>query len=423
MRDRVKEVRRVRGRDLVPNPANWRTHPPFQRDAFRGLLAEVGFVGAVVARECADGSLELLDGHLRAEECPDEEIPVLVVDLTDEEALLVLATFDPLAAQAQADQGKLMALLDAARTDQEDVLRLLEQTMERCLAGDGTTETLPSPQAVKRPGGGGDGFDTTPRESGPTRTNVGEIWSIGGGHRLAVGDCTDAEFVSRLMAGQQAEMVWTDPPYGVSIGDKNKFLNSIAPSNRIEENLQNDAIPEEELAALLDRAFGLAASVCRPGAAFYAAAPAGPLHLIFAQAMKNLGILRQMLIWVKDNATFSPMGVSYHWKHEPIFYGWLPNAGHRWHGDRKQTTIWEFDRPSASPDHPTMKPVELVAHAIGHSSLHSEIVYDPFLGSGTTLIASHRLSRVCYGCEIEPRYADVILRRAEAEGLTVTLDR
>ena len=131
-----------------------------------------------------------------------------------------------------------------------------------------------------------------------------------------------------------------------------------------------------------------------------------------------MGIWRQTIQWVKNSATFSPLGVSYHWKSEPIFYGWLPDGGHRYHGDRKQTTVWEFDRPAASADHPTMKPVALVARAIEHASLAGQLVYDPFLGSGTTLIAAHRLGRRCCGCEIEPRYADVILKRAEAEGLT-----
>jgi site-specific DNA-methyltransferase (adenine-specific) len=170
---------------------------------------------------------------------------------------------------------------------------------------------------------------------------------------------------------------------------------------------------------MLDGAFTNAVASCTAGAAWYVAAPPGPLHLLFAGAMKVRGILRQMLIWVKNNSTFSPLGVSYHWRHEPIFYGWLPDGGHRYHGDRKQDTVWEVDRPQASPDHPTMKPVELVARAIEHSSLAGELVYDPFLGSGTTLIAAHRLGRKAYGCELEPKYADVILRRAEAEGLDV----
>ena len=406
IRNRVKELRHVPASELKPSPRNWRTHPESQVNALKGILAEIGYAGAALARELPDKSLELIDGHARAEVTGNGKMPVLVLDVTEEEANKILATFDPLGAMAGADASKLDELLKSVAFDNEAVNAMLDELKAN------TDAVLPGT------GGGGDEFDATPETTGPTRTAVGDVWVIGGKHRLLVGDCTDEANVERLMDGEFAEMVWTDPPYGVSIGDKNKFLNSIAPSNRIEENLQNDSLGEEELSSMLLASFGNVVKFCTAGAAWYVAAPAVPLHLLFAGAMKHFGILRQMIIWVKDNSTFSPIGVSYHWKHEPIFYGWMPNGGHRYHGDRKQTTVWEFDRPMASPDHPTMKPIALVQQAIEHSSQQSEIILDPFLGSGTTLIAAHRLGRVCYGCEIEPRYADVILKRAEAEGMT-----
>jgi DNA modification methylase len=143
------------------------------------------------------------------------------------------------------------------------------------------------------------------------------------------------------------------------------------------------------------------------------AASPGPLHVLFGLELKALGIWRQTLQWVKNNATLSPMGVDYHWRAEPIFYGWVPGAAHRYYGGRKQDTVWEIDRPTKSPDHPTMKPVELVTRAVENSSLRGQIVLDPFLGSGTTLIAAEQTGRVCYGMEIDPRYCDVIVRRWE----------
>jgi len=411
IRDRIKEFRRVPASELAPNPKNWRTHSKKQADALRGILAEIGFAGAVLARELPDGTLQLIDGHLRAETVgKGTEIPVLILDVNETEAATLLATFDPIGSMAGSDQAKLEELLRDVKTESAAVTEMLEEVAKAAGAVFGGGKLAP--------GGGGDEFDATPEDKGPTRTQVGDLWNIGNRHRLLVGDCTIEENVTRLMAGKTAEMVWTDPPYGVSIGDKNKMLNAMAFCHRIEENLQNDSLDEPELAAMLAACFGIAAKYCTAGAAWYVAAPAVPLHLLFAGAMKHLGILRQMIIWVKNNSTFSPMGVSYHWQHEPIFYGWLPNGGHRYHGDRKQTTVWNFDRPQKSPDHPTMKPLELVQQAIEHSSIKDEIVYDCFLGSGTTLIASHRLGRICYGCEIEPRYADVILKRAEAEGLT-----
>ena len=238
----------------------------------------------------------------------------------------------------------------------------------------------------------------------------GQLWQLGD-HRLICGDCTDRAVVELVMGGERAEMVTTDPPYGVSVGDKNKFLNSIARSNRVEENLENDTLGEEGILAMLRGAFDNAIEQCTAGAAWYVAAPAGPLHLLFGQALKERGIWRQTIQWVKNNATFSPMGVSYHWQCEPIFYGWLPNGAHRWHGGRTQTTAWFIDRPSKSPEHPTMKPVELVERTIAHASLEGEIVYEPFLGSGTTLIACERLGRKCRAIEIDPGYVAVALER------------
>ena len=239
---------------------------------------------------------------------------------------------------------------------------------------------------------------------------LGQLWQLGE-HRLVCGDCTDAAVVERLMDGEKAEMVWTDPPYGVAVGDKNKFLNSIAPSNRIEENLENDTLDEPKLAKMLCAAFDNAMAHCTAGAAWYVAAPPGPLHILFGQVLKDRKIWRQTIQWVKNNATFSPMGVCYHWQAEPIFFGWMPNGAHRYYGGRTQTTVWEIDRPSKSPEHPTMKPVELVGRAVENSSLAGEIVYDPFAGSGTTGIACQNLGRKARMVEISPAYCAVILQR------------
>ena len=238
----------------------------------------------------------------------------------------------------------------------------------------------------------------------------GDLWRIGE-HRLACGDCTDRAVVERVMGGEKAEMVWTDPPYGVAIGDKNKYLNSIARSNRVEDNLVNDTIDESGITALLSTAFDNAVSCCTAGAAWYVAAPAGPLHLLFGAVLKERGIWRQTIQWVKNNSTFSPMGVCYHWQAEPIFFGWIPNGGHRWYGGRQQTTVWNIDRPLMSPEHPTMKPVELVGRAVKNSSQSDELVFDPFLGSGTTLVACQNLHRRGRGIEISPEYCAVTLER------------
>lgn len=395
-------------RSLAEHPKNWKIHTTAQISALTDVIAEVGWAGAFLYNS---RTKKLLDGHGRKKVAIDQgcdRVPVLIGDWPEDLEAKILLTLDPIASMAQPDPDALKALLAEVTTSSDHVAALFESLAESVMV----------PDPLPEPGAGGDEFDPKPVEAGPTRTAVGDLWVIGGKHRLFIGNCTDRPGVASLMGADRVEMVWTDPPYGVAIGDKNKLLNAMGPSHRIEENIVNDTLSESDLAAMLGAAFDSAVAYCRPGASWYVAAPAGPLHLIFAGEMKRRGILRQMLIWKKNNATFSPLGVSYHWRHEPIFYGWLPDAGHRYYGGRQQDTVWEIDRPAASPDHPTTKPLELVSRAVENSSLPGEIVLDLFLGSGTTLIASHRIGRVCYGCEIDPRYADVILKRCEAENLT-----
>lgn len=407
IRNRIKALEYIHTRDLVAHPGNWREHPKAQADALLGVLKEVGIAGALLAyrSERQGGALVVIDGHLRKDAAPTKW-PVLVLDVNDEEADYLLATHDPLAAMATADAGALDALLSSVNSGEAAVQQMLADLAE----GAGLYQPKDAPQDAEPQV---DRAEELRQEWG---VEPGQLWRLpsrtpGQEHRLICGDCTDAGIVARVMGGERAEMVWTDPPYGVAVGDKNKYLNSIGPANRIEENLQNDTLDEPALVAMLCRAFDLAIAHCTAGAAWHVAAPPGPLHVLFGQVLKERGIWRQTIQWVKNNATFAPLGVDYHWRAEPIFYGWLPNAAHRFYGGRKQDTVWEIDRPLKSPEHPTMKPVELVQRAIANHSQEGEIVLDVFGGSGTTLIAAENLSRQCRAVEISPAYVSVALER------------
>jgi DNA modification methylase len=389
---------------FIANPDNWRTHPQHQRDAMRGALNEVGWVQRVIVNRRTG---YLVDGHERvwqALQNGDAMVPYVEVDLSEQEEAYVLATLDPIGAMATADAAKLDELLREVESGEAGVQAMLADLASEAGLYEEPKEA-PEPQVDKA---------EELREK--WQTERGQLWEIGK-HRLMCGDSTSEADVARLMREDSAEMVWTDPPYGVAVGDKNKMLNAIARSNRVEENLAGDTLDEHGLVAMLTGAFDAMIAHCTAGAAWYVAAPAGPLHVLFGQVLKDRGIWRQTIQWVKNNATFSPMGVDYHWRAEPIFYGWLPNAGHRYYGGRKQDTVWEIDRPAKSPEHPTMKPVELVARAIENSSRAGEIVADMFLGSGTTMVAAEQLGRVCYAMEIEPKYVAVTLERMSAMGL------
>lgn len=232
-----------------------------------------------------------------------------------------------------------------------------------------------------------------------TSIQRGDLFRLGR-HRLLCGDSTSAEDVGWLMDGKKADLLLTDPPYGVSYVGKTKDALTI----------ENDALTEEDLEELIRGAFSIAETHCRPGAYWYATVPAGPLHLLFADDWKARGILRQIMVWVKDSMVLGHS--EYHYQHEPILFGWMPGERYK-NPDRTRTTVWECPRPKASREHPTMKPVALWARAIQDGSREADLVFDPFLGSGTTLVACEQLGRTCYGMEISPQYCQVIIDRWE----------
>ena len=209
-------------------------------------------------------------------------------------------------------------------------------------------------------------------------------------------------------------MCFTDPPYGVSIGDKNKDLDEIARAGRITENIQGDTLPVDELRKVLTKAMANIKKACNDDAVFFVTAPqGGSLGQMMLEMMKDAGLeVRHNLIWKKNSATFSIGRLDYDYQHEPIFYTW-GKSHHNYRRSGNRTTIWEYDKPRKCDLHPTMKPVELVAACIQDGSNIGEIVIDGFGGSGTTIVACEQLQRRGYLMEIDPHYCDVIIARWE----------
>jgi DNA modification methylase len=257
-------------------------------------------------------------------------------------------------------------------------------------------------------GNGHDGLDDSedavPALAKP-KTKIGDLYVLGS-HRLLCGDATNADHAWRLMEDRRASLMWTDPPYGVSYVGKTKAKKTI----------QNDG--EGDIEGLLKMAFSWANQVLAPGAAIYVAHPPGALSVTFGKAFLFAGWrLHQTLVWVKDSMV---LGYSdYHYRHEPIYFGYKNGEGRYgrgglgWHGRNDETSVFEIPRPKASEDHPTMKPVALVEQMVRNSSETGAFVYDPFSGSGTTLIACERTGRHCFAMEIDPAYCDVVVKRWE----------
>lgn len=209
-------------------------------------------------------------------------------------------------------------------------------------------------------------------------------------------------------------MVFTDPPYGVAIGDKNKTLNSVQPSGRCTKNIKNDNISIDELYPILVKAMVNCRENCTDAACYFVTSPqGGELGLMMMMMMKDAGLpVRHILIWEKSSATFSLGRLDYDYQHEPIFYTWGKKHINYRQGEYR-TTIWKYDKPRKCDLHPTMKPVALVANCLLDGSKEGDIILDVFGGSGTTMIACEQLGRKARLMELDPHYCDVIIARWE----------
>ena len=254
-----------------------------------------------------------------------------------------------------------------------------------------------------------DEFDVEEELKKPTVSRHGDIWQLGK-HRVICGDSTKAETYKQLLDDRKANLVVTDPPYNVDVEETaGKILN--------------DNMSDRDFYQFLLSMFTQVENHMEDDASIYVF-HSDTEGLNFRKAFKDAGFyLSGCCIWKKNSLVLgrSP----YQWQHEPCLYGWKKKGKHQWFSDRKQTTIWEYDRPKSSKDHPTMKPIQLMAYPIQNSSMRGTIVLDPFLGSGSTLIAADQTGRVCYGIELDEKFVDVIVKRyIEVTGDTeVTVQR
>lgn len=248
-------------------------------------------------------------------------------------------------------------------------------------------------------------------ESEPADSELGKVYKLGN-HMLMCGDSTDAGSVAILMDGQKADMVFTDPPYNVAIGDKNKAINALTGSKSIERNIEGDTFKTDEEAGekLWLPAFKNMLDSSNDNCAIYVTMPQGGTHMMMMMMDRAGWQVKHELIWVKNSPTFSMGRLDYDYQHEPICFGW--NKGHKKIGKGRFTkSIWEIDKPRKDGDHPTMKPIELIANALENSSESKDKILDLFGGSGSTLIACEQLGRKCYMMELDPKYCDVIRKR------------
>ncbi len=257
-----------------------------------------------------------------------------------------------------------------------------------------------------------DGFDLTTALEKASFVKRGDVWTVGR-HRLMCGDATSTEDVAALMDGKKANLILTDPPYGVSFKSSDGLT------------IQNDSIKGDDFYNFLLQSLTNMVAHLEPGGAAYVF-HADTEGLNFRRAFIDAGLhLAGVCIWVKNSLVLGRS--DYQWQHEPVLHGFLQNGKHRWYSDRKQTTIWNYDKPKRNENHPTSKPLDLLGYPIQNSSQENAIVLDTFGGSGSTLMACEQLGRICYTMELDEKYASVILRRyaegaGDASGIHVLRD-
>ena len=387
--------------EILFNPANWRIHPKAQQEALEGVLSQVGWVQDVIVNKQTG---HLVDGHLRCQVAArngEKTVPVVYVDLTPEEESLILATIDPLSAMAATDKQKLDDLLHAVQSDDERVQEMISGLAER----EGL-EYGKEPMEDAEPQ-----IDRAAELNEKWRVKTGDLFRIGE-HRLLCGDSTKREDVERVMGGEKARLFITDAPYGVSYADKNRFLNAVWPANRIEKAIENDHQTVPEMADLWLQAYRTIYEFCDDGCPYYIFSPqGGELMMMMMMMIRDAGfLLKHSIIWSKNQFVIGRS--DYHYKHEPILYGWK-DGGHKFYGEKGECSVWEAKKPHDSNLHPTTKPVELYERAIKNSSQESEIVVDIFCGSGTCLVACQNTKRLGRTIELDPNYCAVILERMQ----------
>jgi len=382
--------------NLRPYPRNAKQHPADQIAALAKLIRHHGWRYPITV---SNQSGYIVRGHARREAAAQlglQQVPVDHQNYSSEEDERADRLADNRIAElGEVDRGLL----------REELLELDTGLMEMDLTGYSDSDR----KAILRTAQPGQ--DTAPGAPPATPiTKPGDLWTLGD-HWLLCGDCADAQSLTALFQQERYELLVTDPPYGVSYADKNRYLNVVAPANRIQVPIASDHQSPDEMESFWRKAFGAVRQFAKPGAGYYVTGPqGGELLLLLLQTLIQVGFpLRHMLIWAKNNHVLGR--ADYNYKHEPIIYGWVEGAGHRFYGGTGETSLWAIDRPHQSKLHPTMKPVGLYERAMGNSSREGEIICDPFAGSGTALIAAENLGRRCYAMEIDPAYCDVCVAR------------
>lgn len=370
---------------LVPYVNNARTHSAEQIIKLRSSLREFGFVNPIII----DRDFNVIAGHGRLMAAKEEginEVPCVFADfLTDAQKKAYILADNRMAMDAGWDEELL-------KIEMEEL-----QNLGYDLGYTGFDEKeLADLFGIDDKEVKDDEFDLTAALEKASFVERGDVWFVGK-HKLMCGDATSSEDVAKLMEDKKANLILTDPPYNVAFKSSDGLT------------IQNDSMKNNDFYEFLFSSFkNMVEHLENGGAAYIFHADTEGLN--FRKAFIDAGFhLAGCCIWVKDSLVLGRS--DYQWQHEPVLYGFMQNGKHPWYSDRKQTTIWNFDKPKKNSNHPTSKPLDLLAYPINNSTQANAIVIDTFGGSGSTLMACEQMNRICYTMELDEKYASVILRR------------
>lgn len=382
------EMQLVAVSKLIPYVNNARTHSAEQVMKLRSSLREFGFINPVII----DREFNVIAGHGRILAAKEEgilEVPCVFVDyLTEAQKKAYILADNRMAMDAGWDEELLRIEIETLQSEDFDIgLTGFDESEIAGLFGSDDTSNVKD-----------DDYDLSAALEKAAFVERGDIWTVGR-HRLMCGDATSSEDVATLMDGKKANLIITDPPYNVAFESSDGLF------------IKNDKMVNDKFYEFLLSAFkNMAAHLEKGGSAYVFHADTEGLN--FRKAFMDAGFhLSGCCIWVKNSLVLGRS--DYQWQHEPVLYGFLQNGKHYWskNAGRSQTTIWNFDKPKKNKNHPTSKPLDLLAYPIGNSSQENAIVIDTFGGSGSTLMTCEQTNRVCHTMELDEKYASVILRR------------
>jgi len=419
--NRILSLDHVDPKTLIENPLNFKEHPDLQRRMMEGILDDVGWVDTVLVNKRTG---HVIDGHMRlklAIERGEATVPVLYIDVDEEEESNILATLDPVGTFAKERSEMVSSILENVNTKNANVLDLLERVAKRNRVEFGRYD--PDEKKADKEKRKADEDEALQDLTDELGIKDGQVWKVKSKsapdmfHRLMCGDSADKSAVKKFLGNTHAFLMVTDPPYGVDFSDQ-KFN----PYAKDWDGIEGDKVTGVALREWFKNVLNIWMPFMDDKSAYYIWAAMFEEGFALYYSLKDVGLnVQSQIMWSKSHITLGQ--ADYQWKHEICWYAFMKGKKHNWFGGRDQNTVWDVTKVAQGAYlHPMQKPVDLYSTPIRNHTKPGDICLDPFLGSGTQIIAAEQLGRICYGVEKDPKWVATTIKRLQEFGLEVYLE-